>query len=189
MSRDPDRRTDRWMPWPADRPPSALELLEFARVNRTSDALPVLESLLRHAAHGRSCIQGDHDAGMSRLDEISSRLNRALVAHASARNRASHWRAIAVELATASEGRRLELAAGALALDAGRSFDRVDHITVGAAEPFRTTTTVDLLGTDPEADHACRFVPAPDGRLDGKPRFSNRCSCGAWQHPLEDHVS
>lgn len=28
--------------------------------------------------------------------------------------------------------------------------------------------------------HAHRFIPHQDGRLGGKPRWSNRCRCGTW---------
>lgn len=31
--------------------------------------------------------------------------------------------------------------------------------------------------------HSHRFVPTPDGRLHGKVRYRNRCTCGVRQHP------
>jgi uncharacterized membrane protein len=128
-------------PWPADRWPTPSELLEFARVTTTDQVTPVLQTMIEAGQRGQHCLVMNHDAAITDLHlqaaELGAQLERARLAHREARQRAIHWRRIAVELATTTDpNRALELAAGAVSLDAGFSIDK---------PPAPVLTVVDAL--------------------------------------------
>lgn len=87
-------------PWPTGAWPDAVQVLEYARVSPSAEALRYLEALLAQARAGAECGQYRHADWILREQattaDVRRQLDRVRLAAANARRRAGHWRDIAM---------------------------------------------------------------------------------------------